>query len=170
MTDATIAPSVLAEQVERLTRERPFLRDRRDLPRWAIFTEDGTPRWFGPEPVDQAEPLDLAAFAEAFGFAPESNTALMIQLLATHRRLPDGTWVLRGAPAQVEPTEAERAAAREEEARAAAEAEAERRRAVEQEVFRRSGPDQLLRIGGKITIAEFNARLAVIRAAVEAGV
>jgi len=56
---------------------------------------------------------------------------------------------------------------------AAAEAEARRAEdarleAIEMEIVRLSGPDQLLRSMGKITIAELNSRVSVIRARVEA--
>lgn len=120
---------------------------------WVLFTPEGLPGWFGPEPIAGAEWVEDLP----------SNAAALMRV--------DGKWVPRPPPP--EPTEAELAALRAQIARdqAAAEAEAaaEAQRAREEEIVRRSGPDQLLRSMGKITIAELTARVAAIRAEVEAG-
>ena len=116
-----------------------------------LFTEDGIPGWIGPEPREGSEPVE----------------GLSIEFMAGHRRTVDGEWVPRDPPPP--PTVAELADQREAEARAMAGAEAEAARALEEEIARRAAPDQLLRSMGKITIAELTARVAAIRAEVEAG-
>jgi len=61
-----------------------------------IFTEDGIPRWFGPEPVKGSEPLDMERLRHLLpDDAPENALAASWQgILITHRRV-GGTWVLR---------------------------------------------------------------------------
>ena len=119
------------------------------------FTEDGIPGWFGPAPIDGSEVVDLTGI----GGDP-------IPFLASHRRV-NGEWVLRDPVKPVELTAEEIAAETEAEAAAQAEAEAARQEAIEMEIVRLSGPDQLLRSMGKITIAELGARVAAIRTQVE---
>jgi hypothetical protein len=116
---------------------------------WVLFTAEGIPAWYGPDPVEGAELVDDL---------PINAPALM---------RVKGEWVPRPPPPP--PTEADLAAQRDYRARLQAEAEIEARRLREDDFVRRSGPDQLLRAMGKITIAELTARVAVIRADVEAG-
>jgi hypothetical protein len=61
-----------------------------------IFTEDGIPGWFGPEPVKDSEPLDLEELRCLISSeAPDSVLAACWQgILITHRKV-GGTWVLR---------------------------------------------------------------------------
>lgn len=61
-----------------------------------IFTEDGLPRWFGPEPVKDSVPLDLRELSPLLpADAPETALASAWQgILITHRRV-GGTWMLR---------------------------------------------------------------------------
>ncbi len=61
-----------------------------------IFTEDGLPRWFGPEPVKDSEPLDIEELRSLLpADAPDSALAACWQgILITHRKV-GGTWVLR---------------------------------------------------------------------------
>jgi hypothetical protein len=81
-------------------------------------------------------------------------------------RLAGGKWVQRDPlPVQDYQPTADEVAAAEAEARRAEDARLE---AIEMEIVRLSGPDQLLRSMGKITIAELNSRVSVIRARVEA--
>lgn len=63
---------------------------------YVIYTEDGLPRWFGPEPVTGSTPLDLEELRPLLpADAPESALAAACQwLLITHRKV-DGTWLLR---------------------------------------------------------------------------
>ena len=61
-----------------------------------IFTEDGLPRWFGPDPVKDSAPLDLEELRHLLATdAPEHALAASWQsVLITHRRV-GGLWVLR---------------------------------------------------------------------------
>ena len=124
---------------------------------WVRFTDDGIPAWFGPAWVEGAE------FVEG----------VTAETLITHRRV-DGAWQLRPPPPEPTPEdiaryEAERAAAEAETvAAASADLAAETARRIDEEVARRAAPDTLLRAMGKITIAELTARVAAIRATVEA--
>jgi hypothetical protein len=61
-----------------------------------IFTKDGLPRWFGPEPVKESVPLDLSELCPLLpADAPETALASSWQdILITHRRV-DGKWMLR---------------------------------------------------------------------------
>lgn len=139
---------------------------------YVIYTPEGIPRWFGPQPVAGCVKLDMTELVPllAEGVGPEALATLHATILTTHRRLPDGTWVMRDPPPPPTPEEiaAQLAEIERQAQEAEAEAKAARERWVDDEVFRRSGPAQLLRMGGKITIAEFNTRVAAIRAAVEA--
>jgi len=116
-----------------------------------LFTESGIPGWIGSEPREGSEPLE----------------GLTVEFLAGHRRLFSGKWVPRDPPSP--PSAEDIAIAEAEEARVQAEAVIEANQRKEEEIARRCGPDALLRSMGKITIAELTARVAVIRAAVEAG-
>lgn len=69
---------------------------------YAIFTEDGLPRWFGPEPVKDSEPLNLEELRPLLA-ADASEGALAASwqgILITHRRV-GGKWMLRAAAAPV---------------------------------------------------------------------
>lgn len=66
------------------------------------FTENGIPGWFGLQPVEDSEPLDM-------GTLPYGITDL-IDFLISHRML-DGLWVVRDPVVVIPPTEAEVAAA-----------------------------------------------------------
>ena len=70
-----------------------------------IFTEDGLPRWFGPEPVKDSARLDLEDLRALLpADAPESALASSWQgFLITHRKV-GGMWV----PREVGATDAER--------------------------------------------------------------
>lgn len=61
-----------------------------------IFTEDGLPRWFGPEPVKESVPLDLRELCPLLpADAPETALASSWQaILITHRKV-GGKWMLR---------------------------------------------------------------------------
>lgn len=120
---------------------------------WVRFTPEGIPGWFSPQ---EPEPLNGAVFVEAV--PPET--------LITHRWVA-GEWILRDPVKPVEPTAEEIEAERKAEAAALVAAEAARQESIEMEIVRLSGPDQLLRSMGKITIAELNLRVAAIRARVE---
>ena len=67
-----------------------------------IFSKDGLPRWFGPEPVKDSEPLDLEELRSLLAAdAPETALAACWQgILITHRRV-GGAWVLRDSPRAV---------------------------------------------------------------------
>jgi hypothetical protein len=127
----------------------------------AIFTEDGIPGWIGREPHKGSEELPDEVLIEG---APIPVT---ITVLAGHRRLPDGTWVPRDPPPP--PTEDDLAREAEIAAQAETEVRLQANRALEDEVARRAQPDALLRSMGMITIADLKARVAAIRAEVEAG-
>ena len=116
---------------------------------WVIFTAEGIPAWYGPEEVEGAELVEDL---------PVNAPALM---------RVNGEWVHRPPPAP--PTEADLLARQAYEAAQYTEAEAEAAAWREEEIVRRSGPDQLLRSMGKITIAELTRRVDAIRAEVEAG-
>lgn len=116
---------------------------------WVIFTAEGIPAWYGPEAVEGAELVED------------------IPILAPALMRVNGEWVPR--PPAPPPSEADLAARRAYEAEQQAEADAAAARWREEEIVRRSGPDQLLQSMGKITIAELTARVAAIRADVEAG-
>lgn len=131
------------------------------MPLFAIFTETGIPGWIGDWPREGSEELPEVLRIN------DDEVPVGIAFLAAHLRTPDGKWQLRPPPAP--PSEAELAARQEYLARQQTEAEAEAARSREDEIVRRSGPDQLLRSMGKITIAELTARVAAIRADVEAG-
>lgn len=119
---------------------------------WVRLTEDGTPDNYSGSWFDGAEWIEKVSSAEL-------DTC----------RWTGTEWVEREQTKPYEPTPEEVAAATAavdaEQAEAAARAAEER----EMEIVRLSGPDQLLRSMGKITIAELTARVAVIRAKVEAG-
>ncbi len=123
----------------------------------AIFTPEGIPRWHGPKPVEGSEEFKL----------PEGLEDPIV-FLASHRRVGD-IWTLRDPVKVVEPSAEDVAAERAADLQAQTEAEAQRLEAIEMEIVRLSGPDQLLRSMGRITIAELNLRVAAIRARVEAG-
>lgn len=61
-----------------------------------IFTEDGTPGWFGPEPVAGSEALDLKELRALLpDAAPEGGlNAALRDVLVTHRRV-NGKWLPR---------------------------------------------------------------------------
>jgi hypothetical protein len=118
---------------------------------YAKFTPEGIPGHIIDQPQDGYHPLPD-------GMSVERAAALM---------LVDGAWVARPLPSPPTPEELAAIAAAAQEAVDLANAEAEARR--EQEIARRAGPDMLLRSIGKITIAELSARVAAIRAEVEAG-
>ena len=135
----------------------------------AIFTEDGIPRWFGAEPVKGSVPLDPKEFLSLLGegLTEDQTWARCVAILVTHRRLPGGNWVPREP---VPPPTPEETAAYEAElarqAAQAAEAEAATRR--EDEILRRTLPYMHQRSEGTITIAQYKAHAARIRAEVEA--
>ena len=62
---------------------------------WAIFTDTGIPRWFGPEPTVGAEALE---------FDDDLDPVVVDDLLKTYRRTPEGDWVLRDPVIPPEPT------------------------------------------------------------------
>lgn len=74
-----------------------------------IFTEDGIPGWFGPDPVAGSEALDLDELRGLLpeGAGPEVLQAMARQLLASHMR-QGGHWIPRPArpSAEVEDGEA----------------------------------------------------------------
>lgn len=118
------------------------------------FTSDGIPGWISETPAEDSVEV----------------SELTIEFLAAHR-WTGKEWVQRDQPP---PPTAEELAAREAD-RLAAEAEAKRieqealdhaEGAFEEEVALRAGPDMILRLGNKITVAEFNARMAALRARV----
>lgn len=61
-----------------------------------IFTEDGLPRWFGPEPVKESVPLDLRELLSLLPADAPDNALLSSWqgILITHRKV-GGKWVLR---------------------------------------------------------------------------
>ena len=63
---------------------------------YVIFSEDGVPGWFGPEPVEGSEPLDLAELAPLLpeGALEAGQEALWRDVLAGHFR-KDGRWLPR---------------------------------------------------------------------------
>jgi hypothetical protein len=137
--------------------------DTQPLPQglWVLFTEAGQPAWIGPEPMDGAEELPYAIEIEG------EPVVLDVAFLVSHIRTPEGAWVSRPPPPPL--TEAEEAVIAGEMARQTAEADARAAEEREIEIARRAQPATLLRSMGKITIAELTARVAVIRAEVEAG-
>jgi hypothetical protein len=128
-----------------------------------VFTEDGIPGWIGQEPRDGSEELPAVIMMG------DEEVAVTIGFLAAHRRTATGQWELRPPPPPPTPEEiAEREARLQRQAEEAAAWEAEQRRiAISEEVDRRSKDDQLARMEGRITIAEFKARMTAIRAQVE---
>lgn len=125
-----------------------------------ILNGDGIPGWIGPEAREGSQEI---IWPEDF---PDGVTDPVL-FLAAHRLLPEGVWVSRPPPP---PVTEEEVAAQEAEIALSIRLQEERdARAREEEIVRRSGPDQLLRSIGKITIAELTARVATIRADVEAG-
>ena len=119
-----------------------------------IFTADGIPGHISDDPRQGSEPVE----------------GLDLEFLVAHRRNEKGEWVLREPVREPEPTPEQLAAQKAERDRAYAEALSARDTEIELELVRQTGPDQLLRLGGKITIAEFNTRLAAKRAEIEASV
>lgn len=70
-----------------------------------IFTPEGIPGWFGPEPVAGSEPFDTEELRGLLpeGAGPEVLQALVKDLLATHMR-QKGRWLPRGATSSAEAT------------------------------------------------------------------
>lgn len=125
-----------------------------------ILTSDGIPGWIGPLPREGSQEI---SWPDDF---PAGVTDPVL-FLAAHRRLPDGGWEKRAPPP---PKSAEEVASEAAEVALADQLQAERdAEAREEEIARRAGPDALLRTMGLITIAELRARVAAIRAEVEAG-
>ena len=118
--------------------------------------------WFVTVNTDRGT-VDLCEADVEGAIALPENVVYADAFMASHS-LVDGAWQRKPVVVE-EPTPEEIAAA--DAACLAAEAEASEAR--EMEIVRLSGPDQLLRAMGKITIAELTARVAVIRARVEAG-
>jgi hypothetical protein len=123
---------------------------------YVIFDKDGIPETFNAETFEGAEEVAL----------PE-KAVIPARFLLTHRRTEAGDWVPRDPPPP--PTEDDLAREAEIAGHAEAEARLQANRALEEEVARRAQPDALLRSMGMITIADLKARVAAIRADVEAG-
>ena len=129
----------------------------------SLFTEDGIPAWIGSAPIEGSEMLPDQVPVRG---EPEL-VDVTIPFLAAHLRTAAGDWVPRPPPPAPTAEDLSRRQAEADRQRAEIEAQEAQRR--EEEIVRRAGPDQLLRAMGKITIAELTARVAAIRAEVEAG-
>lgn len=119
---------------------------------WVRLTKDGTPDAYSGAWFDGAAWIENVSSAEL-------DTC----------RWTGSAWVERPPVEAYEPTPEEVAAATTAVDAEQVEAAAQATEAREMEIVRLSGPDQLLRSMGKITVAELTARVAVIRARVEAG-
>lgn len=115
-----------------------------------IFEEGGIPAWIGEEPREGAEAIK----------------GVDLMFLAQHRRTPDGEWVRRDPP----PPPTEKELAYQEAQRDAVRKEDQARRAEEREErFEKRAIDLLIkRVGGEITQAQFNTRIADLRARLDA--
>lgn len=115
-----------------------------------IFEEGGIPAWIGDESREGAEAIK----------------GVDLMFLAQHRRTPDGDWVRRDPP----PPPTEKEIADQEAQRAAIRKEEQARRAEEREErFEKRAIGLLIkRVGGEITQAQFNTRIADLRARLDA--
>lgn len=116
-----------------------------------IFTPDGLPGWFGPEPVKGSVPLDMAGLSEGVDLA----------FFLAANRLVDGKWLPREPVKAHEPTAEELAEAANQEHQAAL---ADREAAIDAAVLASDAYRQFLR--GEMTLTAYRDAASDIAAGV----